>query len=253
MKQQGKQQQQRRPTCGSIVEGGSSSAGTLLFSDAQLHRWRGAEQLGGSAKSAGHEGWEAQHSGIQGCHISANHRCVCMAGQRERSAPCHRSKVRQHAGAQAANDDSIRAQVGSLGADGLCNARRRAVHLEAQQQLLVLDAWQEAQRPDQQSVQTRGRYLCSNMRCWLEPQPSFLIGAPPQPSPLLPASIQVAAAPQIAAARTLELQQRHVAALQHGAALVFQAPEVLLGVAAGRGRGRGDGERGDDHGAHAVP
>ncbi len=27
----------RMPTCGSIQEGGSSSAGTLLFSDAQLH------------------------------------------------------------------------------------------------------------------------------------------------------------------------------------------------------------------------
>lgn len=67
------------------MEGGSSSAGTLLFSDAQLHRWRGAAQLGGSVKSTGHEGWEAQHGGIQGCHISAKHRCGCHVSAAHRA------------------------------------------------------------------------------------------------------------------------------------------------------------------------
>ena len=57
------------------------------------------------------------------------------------SAPSHRAKVGQHAGSQAADDNRVRPQVCCLGADGLCDARRRAVHLEAQQQLLVLDAW----------------------------------------------------------------------------------------------------------------
>lgn len=90
-------------------------------------------------------GWPA-HRGT--CHAqqataSKAHRRIKRQRDKAGSAPGHGSKVGQHAGAQAADDDCVSPQVCCLGADGLCDAGRRAVHLQAQQQLLVLNACRE--------------------------------------------------------------------------------------------------------------
>ena len=71
---------------------------------------------------------------------------VCSAAQRRRPfprplcPPSNAAKVGKHANAVAGDDHSVGAQPRCLAADGLRDARGGAVHLQAQQQLLVVHA-----------------------------------------------------------------------------------------------------------------
>lgn len=177
-------------------------------------------------------------------------------------SPRHAAKVGQHARAVAGNQHRVGAQLGSLDADGLCDAGRRAVHLEAQQQLLVLDACEEGVGGG-----SRPGTACGESSRTAHVYPPAAAAAPRDDFPCRqphgrlyecpgrhergrgrhcsPGSSRHQKGPALLCDRpplTLELQQRHVSALQHRAPLMLHAQEEFLGVAAGgAGNHRRDG------------